>query len=86
MHRLFGWLHDFDSLRSISERDLAPYEVSGPSTPRGPMLGLATTAIELNSVVHLKDRDEQLVVVHGRDGIAEEFFDRLRHRLDTHLP
>jgi hypothetical protein len=37
------------------------------------MLGLATTAAELDSVVHPKDGDEQLVVVHGRDGIAEEF-------------
>ena len=37
------------------------------------MFGLAATAAELDSVVHLKDRDEQLVVVHGRDGIAEEF-------------
>jgi hypothetical protein len=37
------------------------------------MLGLATTAAELYSIVHLKDRDEQFVVAHGRDGIAEEF-------------
>ena len=36
------------------------------------MLGLATTAAELYSVVYLKNRDEQLAVVHGRDGIAEE--------------
>jgi hypothetical protein len=70
---ILGWLHDFDSLRSISERDLTPNEVSGPLTPRGAMLGLATTAAELYSVVYSKDRDEQLVVVHGRDGIAEEF-------------
>ena len=50
------------------------------------MLGLATTAAELDSVVHLKDRDEQLVIIHGRDGIEKDFFDRLRHRLDTHFP
>jgi hypothetical protein len=73
MHRLFGWLQDFDSLRSVSECDLALDDVVGPSPPWRPMLGLATTAAELDSVVHLKDRDEQLGIVHGRDGITEEF-------------
>ena len=86
MIEVLGWPHDFDFLRSIRERDLAPNQVSGPLTPRGPVLGLATPAAELDSVVHLKDRDEQLVIIHGRDGIEKDFFDRLRHRLDTHFP